>query len=63
MDTRLEDFRLSMWDELGFTEEQALDLLYARGLDGHFLNHHDVRRYMTTGASHEQVVRIFAPMA
>lgn len=62
-ETKVENFRLSMWEELGFDDDQALALLWARGTDGFYLSHHDVRKYLAGGATHDQIVHIFAPMA
>ena len=52
--------RWEMFVALGFTTEEAADLIEARGLDGFPLNHHDVRRYLDGGATREHILRIFS---
>lgn len=52
-------FRLLMWIELGFTAAQAEALLWAKGLNGFDLSHHDVKKYLDAGCTHQQIVDIF----
>lgn len=55
----VDDYRYDTFIELGFTEDQALELVDAHGLDGFRLSHHDVRRYLEQGATHALVVCMF----
>lgn len=52
-------YRLLMWIDLGFTPEQAEVLLWAKGMDGLDLSHHDVKKYLDAGCTHQQAVDIF----
>lgn len=52
-------FRLLMWIELGFTAAQAETLLWAKGVTGLDLNHHDVKKLLDSGCTHQQIVDIF----
>lgn len=53
-------FRLTMFEELGFTPEQADALLWVNGVGGFLLNHHDVKAYLKAGCSHDKIVDVFA---
>jgi hypothetical protein len=57
--TDFEEYRADTFLRIGFDESQAAALAGCRGLDGFYLSHHDVSKYLKNGATHEQVLRIF----
>jgi len=56
---RIAAWRLECFLELGFTRDQARELVEVRGTDGFKLSHHDVRRYLALDATRDQIMRIF----
>ncbi|WP_028058387.1 hypothetical protein [Candidatus Solirubrobacter pratensis] len=57
---KIRAYRSETFRSLGFVDDQVMSLVDAKGLDGFALSHHDVRRYLAQGATHEQIARIFS---
>lgn len=57
----LREWRVGIFEEMGFEILDALTLADAKGLSGFSLSHHDVKRYLAGGATQDQIVTIFGP--